>query len=41
MDAKLKDTGLWQEAPVLKGITKFEPNAETKNIMITGGAGFM
>ena len=36
-----EDYGLWKEAPVLKGTTKFEPLPDTKNIMITGGAGFM
>jgi hypothetical protein len=32
---------LWQEAPILTGSTKFEPLPDVKNIMITGGAGFM
>ncbi|KAK8114319.1 dTDP-D-glucose 4-6-dehydratase [Apiospora kogelbergensis] len=36
-----EDYGLWKEAPVLKGTTKFEPLPDTKNIMITGGAGFI
>ena len=39
--AKLQDTGIWKDAPILKGVTRFEPNQDTKNIMITGGAGFM
>ncbi|KAF8456239.1 hypothetical protein BGX38DRAFT_1248852 [Terfezia claveryi] len=39
--AKLQDTGIWQNAPVLKGVTRFEPSPDTKNIMITGGAGFI
>lgn len=38
---KLQDTGIWKDAPVLKGVTRFQPNSDTKNIMITGGAGFM
>lgn len=32
---------LWKEAPVLTGSTKFEPLGNTKNILVTGGAGFM
>lgn len=32
---------LWREAPVLTGTTKFEPLHNAKNILITGGAGFM
>jgi dTDP-glucose 4,6-dehydratase len=36
-----EDFGVWKEAPVLIGSTKFEPLPEVKNIMITGGAGFM
>ena len=32
---------LWKQAPVLKGSTKFEPLADAKNILVTGGAGFM
>lgn len=36
-----KDYGVWKEAPVLTGTTKFEPLPDVKNIMITGGAGFM
>ncbi|KAI3336749.1 dtdp-glucose-dehydratase [Xylariaceae sp. AK1471] len=35
------DYGVWKEAPVLTGSTKFEPLPEVKNIMITGGAGFI
>ncbi|KAI0202179.1 dtdp-glucose-dehydratase [Astrocystis sublimbata] len=35
------DYGVWKEAPVLVGSTKFEPLTEVKNIMITGGAGFI
>jgi len=33
--------GIWKDAPILTGTTKFEPLPEVKNIMITGGAGFM
>ena len=36
-----EDYGVWKEAPVLVGTTKFEPLPDVKNIMITGGAGFM
>ncbi len=36
-----EDYGVWREAPVLIGTTKFEPRPDVKNIMITGGAGFM
>lgn len=32
---------IWKEAPILKGSTEFEPRPEVKNIMVTGGAGFM
>ncbi|ORY15009.1 hypothetical protein BCR34DRAFT_559351 [Clohesyomyces aquaticus] len=32
---------LWKQAPVLKGSTKFEPLPESRNILITGGAGFI
>lgn len=32
---------VWQNAPVLTGTTKFEPLPDVKNIMITGGAGFI
>jgi dTDP-glucose 4,6-dehydratase len=37
----LEDYAVWNEAPVLIGTTKFEPLPDVKNIMITGGAGFM
>lgn len=33
--------GVWKDAPVLKGSTKFETLPDVKNIMITGGAGFI
>jgi hypothetical protein len=36
-----EDFGVWKEAPVLTGTTKYEPLPDVKNIMITGGAGFM
>ncbi|KAK3375197.1 dTDP-D-glucose 4,6-dehydratase [Podospora didyma] len=36
-----EEPGVWQEAPVLIGTTKFEPLPDVKNIMITGGAGFI
>jgi dTDP-glucose 4,6-dehydratase len=36
-----EDYGIWKEAPVLIGTTKFDPLPDVKNIMITGGAGFM
>jgi hypothetical protein len=40
--AKLHDDdGVWKEAPILTGSTKFEALPDVKNIMITGGAGFM
>jgi len=32
---------LWQQAPVLTGSTKFVPLQDAKNILVTGGAGFM
>ncbi|KAF7550215.1 hypothetical protein G7046_g8084 [Stylonectria norvegica] len=37
----LQNVDVWKEAPVLTGTTKFEPRPEVKNIMITGGAGFI
>jgi len=36
-----EDFGVWKDAPVLIGTTKYEPLPDVKNIMITGGAGFM
>jgi dTDP-glucose 4,6-dehydratase len=36
-----EDFGFWKDAPVLKGSTQFEPLPDVKNIMITGGAGFI
>ncbi|KAI9816925.1 MAG: hypothetical protein M1827_001570 [Pycnora praestabilis] len=35
------DYPVWKDAPVFKGTTKFEPLPGVKNIMITGGAGFI
>lgn len=37
----LFDSGIWREAPVLTGTTKFAPLPDCKNILVTGGAGFM
>jgi len=36
-----QDTGIWRDAPVYKGATKFPPLEDAKNILITGGAGFI
>ncbi|KAK4172232.1 putative rhamnose biosynthetic enzyme [Triangularia setosa] len=36
-----EDYGIWKEAPIFTGSTKFEPLPDVKNIMITGGAGFI
>lgn len=36
-----QDIDIWKRAPVLKGTTIFEPRQDVKNIMVTGGAGFM
>ncbi|KAH8843313.1 hypothetical protein MCOR27_002373 [Pyricularia oryzae] len=36
-----EDYGVWKEAPILKGTTNFEPLPDVKNIMVTGGAGFI
>ncbi|KAK4238947.1 dTDP-D-glucose 4,6-dehydratase [Achaetomium macrosporum] len=36
-----EDYGIWKEAPVLIGTTKFEPLPDVRNILITGGAGFI
>lgn len=32
---------VWRQAPVLTGSTKFEPLQEARNVLVTGGAGFM
>lgn len=37
----LPDPDICLRAPLLLGTTKFEPRHDVKNIMITGGAGFM
>lgn len=36
-----QEPDVWQQAPVLTGTTQFEPRPDVRNIMITGGAGFM
>lgn len=36
-----QDLDVWKQAPILKGTTNFEPRPDVKNIMVTGGAGFM
>jgi len=36
-----EEYGVWKDAPVLMGTTRFEPLPDVKNIMITGGSGFM
>ncbi|KAK4661859.1 uncharacterized protein QC763_708350 [Podospora pseudopauciseta] len=36
-----EDYGIWKEAPIFTGSTKFDPLPDVKNIMITGGAGFI
>ncbi|KAF3911263.1 ADP-L-glycero-D-manno-heptose-6-epimerase [Arthrobotrys entomopaga] len=41
VENRLRDTGVWKNAPLLKGATKFEPLPDVHNIMITGGAGFI
>ena len=40
-DRFYQDLGVWKDAPVLTGTTKFEPLPDVKSIMVTGGAGFM
>ncbi|KAI0170982.1 hypothetical protein BJ166DRAFT_517469 [Pestalotiopsis sp. NC0098] len=40
-NAYLHDANIWKYAPVLTGSTKYEPRPDVKNIMITGGAGFI
>ncbi|KAM4055297.1 GDP-mannose 4,6 dehydratase [Hirsutella rhossiliensis] len=32
---------VWKRAPVLKGTSRFEPRPDVRNIMVTGGAGFI
>ena len=36
-----QEPDVWQQAPVLTGTTQFEPRSDVRNIMLTGGAGFM
>ncbi|KAI1143899.1 NAD(P)-binding protein [Hypoxylon sp. FL0543] len=36
-----EDHGIWKQAPVLIGTTKYESLPDVKNIMVTGGAGFI
>ncbi|KAK6950286.1 hypothetical protein Daesc_008612 [Daldinia eschscholtzii] len=36
-----EDYGIWKQAPILTGSTKFDTLPDVKNIMITGGAGFI
>ncbi|KAJ4119854.1 hypothetical protein NW768_010444 [Fusarium equiseti] len=40
-DERGRQSDVWKHAPVLVGTTKFEPRSDVKNIMITGGAGFI
>ncbi|KAK8203733.1 dTDP-D-glucose 4,6-dehydratase [Phyllosticta capitalensis] len=35
------DAAIWTKTPVLKGSTEFEPLPDARNIMVTGGAGFI
>lgn len=35
------DDGIWHDAPILTGQTSFKPLAGVKNILVTGGEGFM
>lgn len=35
------DDGLWRDAPLHTGQTSFDPLPGVKNIMVTGGEGFM
>ena len=37
----LIDNGAWKNAPLLKGETEFSPRKGVKNILVTGGAGFI
>lgn len=36
-----QDSPIWANVPLLKGTTCYEPHSDIRNIMITGGAGFM
>ncbi|KAK8162798.1 putative rhamnose biosynthetic enzyme 2 [Phyllosticta citrichinensis] len=35
------DAAIWTQTPVLKGSTAFEPLSDARNLMVTGGAGFI
>ncbi|PPJ56266.1 hypothetical protein CBER1_06363 [Cercospora berteroae] len=35
------DDGCWRDAPILTGQTSFEPLPDVRNILVTGGEGFM
>ena len=35
------DDGLWREAPMLTGEGSFDPLPDVRNILVTGGEGFM
>ena len=35
------DDGLWREAPLLTGQDLFDPLPDVRNILVTGGEGFM
>ncbi|KAI9833949.1 MAG: hypothetical protein M1819_003458 [Sarea resinae] len=37
----IHDIDFWKDVPIFKGTTHFEPLPDVKNIMITGGAGFI
>ncbi|KAF7193544.1 dTDP-D-glucose 4,6-dehydratase [Pseudocercospora fuligena] len=36
-----QDADIWQDAPLLTGRTNFQPREDVRNILVTGGAGFM
>ncbi|KAJ6444697.1 protein phosphatase PP2A regulatory subunit A [Purpureocillium lavendulum] len=36
-----QEPDVWKRAPILKGTTQFEPRPGVRNIMVTGGAGFI
>ncbi|KAG6207206.1 hypothetical protein E4U24_007862 [Claviceps purpurea] len=37
----LPNPDVWKDAPILTGTTRFEPLPDVRNIMVTGGAGFI
>lgn len=41
VNGQCRHVDIWKRAPVLTGTTKFEPRPDVRNIMITGGAGFI